>query len=163
MTKSSSIYDFEVKTIDGKDISMKEFEGKTLLIVNTASECGFTKQYEGLEKLYKKHKDAGLVVLGFPCNQFGGQEKGKEEEIESFCKKNFGVTFPLFSKIDVNGSNSNPLFEFLKSEKPGIFNTKGIKWNFTKFLVDPSGKVLKRFSPNEDPMSFESQVVNVIQ
>lgn len=146
-----SIYQFQVKTIDGKETTLEPFRGKILLIVNVASHCGFTKQYAGLEALYQKYQSKGLVVLGFPCNQFGGQEPGREEEIKNFCTSRFQVTFPLFSKIDVNGKNTHPLFAFLKKEEKGVLGTEAIKWNFTKFLVDGEGRVLKRYSSQAEP------------
>ena len=161
-SETISIYNFSVKTINGTTIKMNDFKGKTLLIVNVASDCGFTNQYEGLEQLYQKYKSKGFIVLGFPCNQFGGQEQGSNDEIHSFCTKKFDVTFPMFSKVQVNGENADQLFEFLKNEQPGILNTKGIKWNFTKFLVDSTGKVLQRFSPYEEPKSFESQIIAIL-
>ena len=145
------IYDFNVTTIEGNEISLSQYEGKVLLIVNVASECGFTKQYKGLEELYRKYKHKGLVVLGFPSNQFGAQEPGTEEEIATFCRVNYGVTFPMFSKIDVNGINVEPLYAYLKSEKTGFFDTKSIKWNFTKFLVNHKGEVIERFGSTTKP------------
>ena len=153
-----SIYDFEVKSINGKATSLKEYEGKLLIIVNVASKCGFTPQYEGLEKLYQKYREKGLVILGFPCNQFGGQEPGDENEIMNFCKLNYGVSFPVFEKIEVNGPNTHPLYEFLKSEEKGLFGTEAIKWNFTKFLVSQEGKVLKRYAPQTTPESMEKEI-----
>ena len=146
-----SLYDIALVTIDGTPQKMAVYRGKTLLIVNVASQCGFTPQYEGLQALYEQFKDRGLVVLGFPCNQFGQQEPGDEAEIEQFCTRNFRVTFPMFAKIDVNGTNAHPLYQYLKSEKPGILGTEAIKWNFTKFLVGPDGTVLKRYAPNDKP------------
>ncbi len=146
-----SLYDIALVTIDGTPQKMEVYRGKTLLIVNVASQCGFTPQYEGLQALYEQFKDRGLVVLGFPCNQFGQQEPGDEAEIEQFCTRNFRVTFPMFAKIDVNGTNAHPLYQYLKSEKPGILGTEAIKWNFTKFLVGPDGTVLKRYAPNDKP------------
>jgi len=154
----TEIYDFNARTIDGKDISLSKFKGKTLLIVNTASKCGFTKQYNGLETMYQNHKNNGLVVLGFPCNQFGSQEPGDEEEIKNFCSTSFDVTFPMFSKIDVNGPDTHPLYAYLKDEKPGLAGTKKIKWNFTKFLVDPDGNVKKRYAPTDTPEKIEKAI-----
>jgi len=157
-----SIYDFTVVTIDGKEISMSEFKGKTLLIVNVASKCGFTKQYEGLQNLYAKYKDKGFVVLGFPCNQFGAQEPGSNEDIQEFCSVNFGVTFPMFDKIDVNGDNTHPLYVYLKSNAPGILGTEAIKWNFTKFLVDKDGKIVERYATQTTPESIAEKVEELV-
>ena len=146
-----SFYDIDLVTIDGTPQKMEVYRGKTLLIVNVASQCGFTSQYEGLQALYEQFKDRGFVVLGFPCNQFGQQEPGGEAEIEQFCTRIFRVTFPMFAKIDVNGTHAHPLYQYLKSEKPGILGTEAIKWNFTKFLVGPDGTVLKRYAPSDKP------------
>ncbi|MGE3726555.1 MAG: glutathione peroxidase [Candidatus Sericytochromatia bacterium] len=151
---AESVYDFEVKNIKGEPIPLATYQGKVLLIVNTASKCGFTPQYEGLEKIYKEYHDQGLEVLGFPCNQFGAQEPGSEAEIASFCQLNFGVSFPLFAKIDVNGSRSHPLYDYLKTQAPGLLGSKDVKWNFTKFLVDANGKVIKRYAPQDSPESI---------
>src|ERR1700759_3395293 len=129
----TTIYDFTARSLQGKDVPLADYRGKPMLIVNTASKCGFTPQYEGLEKLYEQHKDKGFVILGFPCNQFGAQEPGSEEEIGAFCQANYGVSFPMFAKIDVNGANAHPLYDYLKGEKAGIFGSTRIKWNFTKF------------------------------
>ncbi|MGK5083975.1 glutathione peroxidase [Bdellovibrionota bacterium FG-1] len=153
-----NIFDFSLKTADGKDTTLAPYKGKALLVVNVASKCGFTAQYAGLQKLYEKYQDRGLMVLGFPCNQFGGQEPGSDSEIQSFCQLNFGVTFPVFSKIDVNGETAHPLYQFLKKEEPGIFGTEGIKWNFTKFLISREGKVLKRFASNVTPRDLEKEI-----
>ena len=150
----ASIYDFTVKDIHGTPVKLDRYRGKVLLIVNTASECGFTPQYKGLEAVYEKLHDKGLEVLGFPCNQFGGQEPGAEKEIAQFCELNYGVTFPMFAKVDVNGNNTAPLYKFLKSEKPGLLGSEAIKWNFTKFLVDRDGNVVKRYAPNDTPESI---------
>ncbi len=150
-----SVYDYKAKGIDGKDVPLSQYKGKTLLIVNVASECGFTPQYEGLEKLYEKYKGQGLEVLGFPCNQFGGQEPGSEKDIQSFCETKFGVQFPLFAKIDVNGPNAHPLYQYLVKAKPGLLGTESIKWNFTKFLIDPTGEPVKRYAPTVKPESIE--------
>ncbi len=152
------IYDFELKDIDGNLTSLKQHQGKVLLIVNVASACGFTPQYDGLEKLHRKYKDRGLVVLGFPCNQFGAQEPGDEKEIQQFCKLKYDVTFPMLSKIEVNGPGAHPLFQHLKSEEKGLFGTEAIKWNFTKFLVDRQGNVVERFAPQTAPEKLEKQV-----
>lgn len=147
-------YDHTATTITGEEISMDKFRGKTVLVVNTASKCGFTPQLEGLEMLYQKFKDKGLVVLGFPCNQFGNQEPGDEKSIQEGCMINYGVSFPMFSKVEVNGKNAHPLFRFLKKEKSGLLG-KRIKWNFTKFLISPSGEVIKRFSSPVKPEKIE--------
>jgi len=154
----ASIYDFTVKDIHGKPVKLDRYRGKVMLIVNTASECGFTPQYKGLEAMYEKLHDKGLEVLGFPCNQFGGQEPGAEKEIAQFCELNFGVTFPMFAKVDVNGDDAAPLYRFLKAEKPGLLGSEGIKWNFTKFLVDREGNVVKRYAPNDTPESIAKDV-----
>lgn len=154
----TSIYDFEVTTIDGKTSSLEDYKGKVILIVNTASKCGLTPQFKGLEELYQKYKDQGLVILGFPCNQFGHQEPGDEEQIEDFCQVNYGVTFPMHAKIDVNGSNTPPLFEHIKGLATGIMRSQQIKWNFTKFLINRDGDVLKRFSPGTTPSKIEPAI-----
>ena len=156
--ESMSFYDIDLVAIDGKPRKMDVYRGKTLLIVNVASQCGFTPQYEGLQALYDKFKDRGFVVLGFPCNQFGHQEPNVEAEIEQFCIRNYGVTFPMFAKIDVNGGNAHPLYRYLKSEKPGILGTEAIKWNFTKFLVGSNGTVLKRYAPSDKPEAIEADL-----
>lgn len=153
-----NFYDIDLVTIDGKPQKMGVYRGKTLLIVNVASECGFTPQYAGLQALYDKFREKGFAVLGFPCNQFGHQEPGGEAEIEQFCARNYGVTFPMFAKIDVNGANAHPLYTYLKSEKPGILGTEAIKWNFTKFLVGPDGTVLKRYAPSDKPETIEADL-----
>jgi len=153
-----NFYDIDLVTIDGKAQKMGVYRGNTLLIVNVASECGFTPQYTGLQALYDKFRDRGFAVLGFPCNQFGHQEPGGEAEIEQFCTRNYGVTFPMFAKIDVNGANAHPLYTYLKSEKPGILGTEAIKWNFTKFLVGPDGTVLKRYAPSDKPETIEADL-----
>ena len=153
-----SFYDIDLVTIDGTPQKMEVYRGKTLLIVNVASQCGYTPQYEGLQALYEQFKDRGFVVLGFPCNQFGQQEPGSEAEIEQFCTSKFSVTFPMFAKIDVNGTNAHPLYQYLKSEKPGILGTEAIKWNFTKFLVGADGTVLKRYAPNDKPETIEADL-----
>jgi glutathione peroxidase len=153
-----SIYDIKVKTINGEETTLEPYKGKVLLIVNVASKCGYTPQYDGLETLHEKYKDQGLVVLGFPCNQFGSQEPGSEAEIQNFCRVNFGVTFPMFSKINVNGEETHPLYRYLKSEQPGILGTEAIKWNFTKFLVDKEGKVVERFGSSTKPKELEEKI-----
>ena len=154
----NSIYDFDVQTIYGTTESLSKYKGKRLLIVNTASKCGFTPQFKGLEELYQKYKDKNFVVLGFPCNQFANQEPGNEEEIKSFCTFNYKVTFPMFAKVDVNGDSAHPLYKFLKNQQKGFLGTEFIKWNFTKFFVDENGNVIKRFSPNEKPEDIEKDL-----
>lgn len=153
-----SVYDFSAVDITGKEQALSDYKGKVLLIVNTASKCGLTPQYEGLEALYKNFKDQGVEVLGFPCNQFAQQEKGGDAEIAGFCLKNYGVSFPMFSKVDVNGDTAHPLYKYLKSEAKGILGTQKIKWNFTKFLVDQNGNVVKRFAPTAKPKDIESDI-----
>ncbi|MBU6154488.1 MAG: glutathione peroxidase [Bdellovibrionales bacterium] len=153
-----NIYDFSVKDASGVEVALREFEGKVLLVVNTASACGFTPQYEGLQEMYSRFRESGFEILAFPCNQFGGQEPGTDQEIQSFCSLNYGVTFRVFSKIDVNGERAHPLFQFLKSEAPGVLGTEAIKWNFTKFLVSRSGKVKKRFAPQDKPSGIAVEV-----
>ncbi len=157
-----SVYDYNAKTIRGEDVSLSRYRGKVLLIVNTASACGFTPQYKGLQQLYAKHREAGLEILGFPCNQFGGQEPGAEAEIAEFCEVNFGVTFPLFAKVDVNGDNAHPLFKYLSKEAPGILGTKSIKWNFTKFLVDRDGNVIARYGSTDSPEDLEKDLTKYL-
>jgi glutathione peroxidase len=147
----TSVYDFSARDLDGNERSLAEFSGKTLLIVNVASKCGFTPQYTGLEALWRSDRDKGLVVLGFPCDQFGHQEPGDEAEIRHFCSTSYEVTFPLFAKIEVNGEGAHPLYKWLKSEGKGILGSEGIKWNFTKFLVDRNGQVVKRYAPTDTP------------
>ena len=158
---TDSFYQFKVKSLVGKEISMKNYEGKVVLIVNTASKCGFTPQYEGLENLYKKYKDKGLVILGFPCNQFANQEPGNEAEIGKFCTLNYGVTFPLFSKIDVNGNNAHPLYNYLKVALPGTLGND-IKWNFTKFLIDRKGNPVKRFGSVTKPEEISGDIEKLL-
>lgn len=154
----TSVYDFSYTSIEGNKVDMVEYRDKALLIVNTASECGFTSQYEGLQKIYESLKDRGLVVLGFPCNQFGSQEPGGSREIGSFCQKRFGVSFPLAEKIEVNGDNAHPLYRFLKSEAPGILGSQAIKWNFTKFLVAKDGKAIKRYASTTTPEDLVADI-----
>lgn len=154
-------YDYKVKNISGEEVSMSDYNGKVVLIVNTASKCGFTKQYEGLEELYEKYKDQGFVILGFPCNQFGAQEPGGNEEIKNFCTSTFSVTFPMMSKIDVNGDDADPLYKFLKKEKGGILGDD-IKWNFTKFLIDREGNVVDRFASQKTPKALEKEVEKLL-
>jgi len=153
-----TVYDFSVKGIDGKEQNLAAYRGQVLLIVNTASRCGFTPQYEGLEALYREYKDRGFAVLAFPCNQFGGQEPGDEAEIAQFCSLNYDVSFPLFAKVEVNGDGAAPLYRFLKGERPGLLGTEGIKWNFTKFLVDRDGRVSERFAPQTKPADLAAAV-----
>ena len=153
------IYEFEVKTISGETITMDTFKDKVLLFVNVASKCGFTNQYEGLERLYEKYKDQGLVILGFPCNQFMNQEPLNEDEIKSFCSLTYGVTFPMFAKIDVNGPHTHPLYAYLKEAQKGLLGIEAIKWNFTKFLVDKNGVVVNRFAPATKPDSLEVDIL----
>ena len=153
-----SIYDFKARGIDGADVPLSVYRGSVLLVVNTASECGFTSQYQGLEDLYERFQARGFEVLAFPCNQFGGQEPGSEEEIQQFCVTQFGIKFPLFSKVSVNGSSADPLFDFLKSSAPGFLGSKSIKWNFTKFLVDSHGKVVSRFAPTVPPEDIAERI-----
>jgi glutathione peroxidase len=157
-----NIYDFKAAGITGAPVDLSQYKGKVLLIVNTASACGFTPQYKGLEAVYEQFKDKGAVVLGFPCNQFGSQESGTEEEIGAFCEKNFGVTFPLFSKIDVNGSDAHPLFQHLKKKAPGLLGTEAIKWNFTKFLVKKDGTVFKRYAPSTTPQELVGDIEKLL-
>ena len=154
----ASIYEVSATRIDGKSVSLSDFKGKVLLIVNTASQCGFTPQYKGLQALYNQFSGQGLEILGFPCNQFGQQEPGTADQIQSFCEMNFGVSFPLFQKIDVNGSNAHPLYQYLTKAVPGIFGTQGIKWNFTKFLVDRNGNVVKRYPPTTKPEDIAKDI-----
>jgi glutathione peroxidase len=154
----ASIYDFTAKSLQGKDVPLSEFRDKVLLIVNTASKCGFTPQYEGLEKIYEKLHGEGLTVLGFPCNQFGHQEPGSEDEIGAFCQKNYGVSFPMFAKIDVNGEDAHPLYKFLKKQEKGVLGTQAIKWNFTKFLIDKDGNPVERYGSTTKPEDLEGDI-----
>ena len=156
-----SIYDYKLKTISNKEVSMREYEGQVILVVNTASACSFTSQYDGLQKLYDKYNSMGFTILGFPCNQFAAQEKGSDEEISSFCSINYGVNFPMFAKVEVNGKNTHPLFAELKSSLPGILG-KSIKWNFTKFLIDATGKPTNRFAPTTAPLSLAKNIENLL-
>ncbi|WP_395823670.1 glutathione peroxidase [Collimonas sp.] len=160
---TGSIYDFTVNQLDGTPESLAAFRGKVLLIVNTASNCGFTPQCKGLEEIYQKYRDQGLAVLGFPCNQFGAQEPGSADEIGAFCEKNYGVTFPLFEKIEVNGQHAAPLYQFLKSAAPGLLGSEGIKWNFTKFLVARDGSVAARFAPQTKPESLAADIEKLLR
>jgi glutathione peroxidase len=158
-----SIYDIEVTTIEGQPRKMDAYRGKALLVVNVASKCGFTPQYAGLQALYERYKDNGFTVLGFPCDQFGHQEPGDEAEIQRFCSTSYNVTFPLFAKIDVNGSDAHPLFKLLKSEKKGVLGSESIKWNFTKFLVGADGSILKRYAPQDTPESIGKDLVSILK
>ncbi len=158
----TSAYDFDATDIDGNNQPLSTYQGKVSLIVNTASKCGFTPQYKGLEALQQKYQDRGFTVLGFPCNQFGKQEPGSEEQIKEFCETNFNVTFPMFAKIDVNGDNTHPLYQFLKKEQPGIMGTEAIKWNFTKFLVDKDGRVMERYASKTAPSELETAIEELL-
>lgn len=158
---AKSVFDFTVKDINGQDVSLDQYKGKFLLIVNVASKCGFTPQYTGLEQLFEELKD-NVVVLGFPCNQFGAQEPGDAEEIKNFCSLTYDVKFPLFQKVDVNGTNAAPLYQFLKSEKPGLLGTEAIKWNFTKFLVNREGHVVKRYAPTDKPEDIKKDLSKML-
>ena len=159
----SSIYDIDVTTIDGRHETLGEYRGQLLLIVNVASRCVFTKQYEGLEALHRQYHDKGLTILGFPCDQFGNQEPGSEQEIKSFCSLKYDVTFPLFAKINVNGSDTHPLYRLLKKARSGLFGTRGIKWNFTKFLVGRDGKVIKRYAPTVPPEDLKADLEQLLK
>jgi glutathione peroxidase len=158
----SGIYDFSARDIDGNERKLDAYQGKTLLVVNVASKCGFTPQYKGLEALYEKYKDKGLVVLGFPCDQFGHQEPGDEAEIKNFCALTYAVKFPLFAKIEVNGANAHPLYKYLKHEAKGVLGTEAIKWNFTKFLIDRNGAVRTRYAPTDTPEKIEKELAAVL-
>ena len=157
-----SIYDFDAQSIDGKPVPLRQFEGRPLLIVNTASACGFTPQFGGLEKLHQAYGERGLVVLGFPCNQFGSQDPGSNDEIASFCQLNYGVSFPMMEKIDVNGAKAHPLYQWLTAEAPGLLGSKAIKWNFTKFLVGRDGRVIKRYAPQDAPEKLAKDIEAVL-
>ncbi|WP_293777125.1 glutathione peroxidase [uncultured Oxalicibacterium sp.] len=159
----SRLYDFTVTSLTGAPVSLAEYRGKVLLIVNTASECGFTPQYKQLQALHEQFQDQGFAVLGFPCNQFGRQEPGDADAIGTFCERNFGVTFPLFAKIDVNGKDAEPLFAWLKHEAPGLLGSEGIKWNFTKFLVDRNGKIVSRHAPQTNPMKLSDEIETLLK
>lgn len=158
----TTVYDFNATSIDGRKIDLSQFRGRVLLIVNTASNCGFTPQYKGLEAIYEQFREKGVEVLGFPCNQFGAQEPGSADEIGTFCEKNYGVTFPLFDKIDVNGDSAHPLFKHLKHEAPGLMGTEAIKWNFTKFLVGKDGRVVKRYAPQTEPKELMKDIEKLL-
>lgn len=159
---TAEIYRFPVRTLEGGAMSLDRFQGLVMLIVNTAGQCGFTPQYRGLEDLYRQYQDRGFVVLGFPCNQFGRQEPGTAPEILAFCQKNYGVTFPLFEKIEVNGADAHPLFAYLKAAQPGLLGIEAIKWNFTKFLVDRSGTVVGRYAPATRPESLSEEIESLL-
>lgn len=158
MKTKENLYEYEVISASGETVPLSKYKGQVALVVNVASKCGFTPQYKGLEELYKKYKDQGFVILGFPCNQFGAQEPGNDNEIQQFCSLTYNVSFPIMSKIEVNGTNTAPVYNFLKSSAPGIFGTESIKWNFTKFLVGKDGKVVNRYAPNTDPADIEADI-----
>jgi len=161
--KMAPIYTFTLNDIEGNAVPLAQYSGKVMLIVNVASKCGYTPQYEGLQALYDKHKGSGLVILGFPCNQFAHQEPGSPQEIQNFCRLNYGVSFPIFEKIEVNGDNAHPLYQYLKSEQPGILGTEAIKWNFTKFLIDRHGNVLKRYGSATKPADIEDDILKALK
>lgn len=158
----TSIYNFSANRLNGQKTDFSEYKGKTIVVVNTASKCGLTPQYQGLEKLYNEYKNDGLVVLGFPCNQFGNQEKGSSEDIKEFCQVNYGVSFPMFEKIEVNGKNAHPVYKYLKSQLSGGLLGSAIKWNFTKFVIDKNGKPLKRFAPTTKPEKMEDFIKKIL-
>ncbi len=157
-----AIYDFHATDIDGQEKALSEYRGRVLLVVNTASKCGFTPQYKGLEDLHRRHHEAGLSVLGFPCDQFGHQEPGDEEEIRNFCSLNYDVSFPMFAKVQVNGASTHPLYKHLKKEAKGLLGSESIKWNFTKFLVDREGKVVARYAPTDKPENIEKDILAIL-
>jgi len=157
-----SFYDFSAKGMNGKEVNMNNYKGKVVLIVNTASKCGLTPQFKGLEELYQEYKDSGLEILGFPCNQFANQDSGSNDEINEFCQLNYGVTWKMFEKIDVNGENAHPLYKYLKNESKGVFS-KEIKWNFTKFLIDSNGNVIKRYAPTTSPLKLKSDIEKLLK
>jgi glutathione peroxidase len=159
---SEGIYGFSAETLDGATVSLDKYRDKVLLIVNTASECGFTPQYKGLQEVYQQYATRGFEVLGFPCNQFGRQEPGDAGQIGAFCEKNYGVTFPMFAKVEVNGSNAHPLYRYLKDKEPGLLGIEAIKWNFTKFLVDRTGKVIRRYAPQTKPESIADDIEKLL-
>jgi glutathione peroxidase len=159
---SSNVFDFSCSTSSGDERSLADYRGKVLLVVNTASKCGFTPQFAGLEEMYEKYRERGLEILGFPCNQFGKQDPGSNEEITEFCQLNYGVSFPMFGKIEVNGRGADPLYQHLKKAAPGALGTRGIKWNFTKFLINRDGEVLKRFSPATTPARIEKEIEQLL-
>lgn len=158
----STLYDFEALTIEGKPAPLSTYKGKVVVVVNTASQCGLTPQYKGLQELYDKYHALGLEILGFPCNQFGSQEPGTEKEIASFCETSFGVSFPMFSKIDVNGDAAHPLYQWMKEEKPGLLGSKDIKWNFGKFLINREGQVVERFAPTTSPADMSADIEKLL-
>ena len=162
MNDPRTIADFTAKRPNGEEISLADKLGKVVLVVNTASKCGFTPQYDGLEALWRKHKDQGFEVIAFPCNQFGGQEPGDADQIEEFCKVNFGLSFPLMGKIEVNGPGASPLYDWMKKEAPGVMGTKSVKWNFTKFLIGRDGKVVRRYAPTDKPESLEKDIAALL-
>lgn len=157
-----NFYEYTVTTIDGQTQAMETYRGQVLLIVNVASKCGFTSQYDGLEALYRRYRDKGFSILGFPCNQFGNQEPGSEAEIQSFCSLTYDITFPLFAKIEVNGKGTHPLYHYLKKARPGLLGSEGIKWNFTKFLVSRDGRVMERYAPTDTPAKIEADLVKAL-
>lgn len=158
----TTAYDFSARTIDGLEQPLSEFKGKVLLVVNVASKCGFTPQYTGLEALYRKFRDRGVEVLGFPCDQFGHQEPGNEEEIRNFCALTYDVSFPMYAKVEVNGANAHPLYKWMKAEKSGLLGIDAVKWNFTKFLIDRNGQVIKRYAPTDTPEKIEKDLVALV-
>jgi len=158
----STVYDFEAQTTTGQSVKLDQYKGQVLLIVNTASKCGFTPQFDGLEKLWQSHGPKGLAVLGFPCNQFGGQDPGSNDEIASFCQLNYGVSFPMMAKVDVNGAQAHPLYQWLVKEAPGILGTTSIKWNFTKFLIGRDGQVLGRYAPTDTPKALDADIAKAL-
>lgn len=159
---TDNIYRFRAVNMQGQEVSLDAYQGKVLLIVNTASKCGFTPQFKGLEALYKQYRDKGFEILGFPCNQFGHQDPGSNDEIQQFCELNYGVSFPMFQKIDVNGDNAHPLFKYLKEQAPGLLGTQAIKWNFTKFLVDKQGRVVERYAPKDAPEKIGKDIARLL-
>ena len=161
-TSNTSLYDFTVKDILGKDFAFSTLKGKAVVIVNVASKCGYTPQYKGLEELYREYKDKGLVIIGFPCNQFGAQEPGSEQDIQQFCSLTYDVSFPIMKKIDVNGDGAAPIYQFLKASAPGLLGTEAIKWNFTKFLIDKNGHVLERFAPQTEPKDMAKEILRAL-
>jgi glutathione peroxidase len=162
MATLSPPWDLPLTTLDGRSTTLGEWRGRTLLVVNVASQCGFTPQYEGLERLWRSHRDAGLTILGFPCDQFGNQEPGDAADIAAFCTQNYDVTFPLFAKVEVNGEGAHPLYRWLKQERPGLLGTEAIKWNFTKFLVGKDGSVVKRYAPTDTPEGMEAELLRTL-